>query len=97
MKITIEIPKEFEGHWKTDRFKESIERLKADIHFLAGNYEEELADMLIRAFTEATEPDSEKPNCVNCRHADRMPGVYPCSQCNVAYGKPPSKWEAKEE
>ena len=97
MKITIEIPKEFEGHWKTDRFNESIERLKADIHFLAGNYEEELADMLIRAFTEATERDGEKPDCGNCRHADRMPSVYPCSQCHVAHEKPPSKWEKKEE
>ena len=97
MKITIEIPKEFEGHWKTDRFNESIERLKADIHFLAGNYEEELADMLIRAFTEATERDGEKPDCINCRHADRMPSVYPCSQCHVAHEKPPSKWEKKEE
>lgn len=97
MKITIEIPKEFEGHWKTDRFKESIERLKADIHFLAGNYEEELADMLIRAFTEATEPDGEKPACCNCRHADRMPSVYPCSQCHVRYKEPPSRWKAKDE
>ena len=97
MKITIEIPKEFEGHWKTDRFKESIERLKADIHFLAGNYEEELADMLIRAFTEATERDGESPDCVNCSHADRMPSVYPCSECNVRYKEPPSRWEAKDE
>ena len=95
MKITIEIPKEFEGHWKTDRFKESIERLKADIHFVAGNYEEELADMLIRAFTEATESDGEKPDCFNCRYGDMMPSVYPCSQCVTGFSAP-SNWKPKE-
>ena len=35
-------------------------------------------------------------DCMTCRHADRMPGIYPCSECNVAYEKPPSKWEKKE-
>lgn len=30
MKVTIEIPKEFEKHFGEDRFKDSLERLKAD-------------------------------------------------------------------
>ena len=36
------------------------------------------------------------PDCGNCRHADRMPGVYPCSQCEQRYSGVPSKWEPKE-
>ena len=39
--------------------------------------------------------EKEKPDCANCRHADRMPGIYPCSECHVAYREPPSKWEPK--
>ena len=34
--------------------------------------------------------------CANCRHADRMPGVYPCNECEEKYSDAPSKWEAKE-
>ena len=36
-------------------------------------------------------------DCTTCRHADRMPNVYPCIECHVSYREPPSKWEAKEE
>ena len=34
-------------------------------------------------------------DCVNCRHADRMPGVYPCNECEERYTDAPSKWESK--
>ena len=34
-------------------------------------------------------------DCMTCRHADRMPGIYPCSECHVTSGLP-SKWEPKE-
>lgn len=40
--------------------------------------------------------DGEKPDCGNCRHADRMPGVYPCSQCEQRYSDLPTMWEPKE-
>lgn len=50
MEIVIEIPKEFERHYKNDRFSESLVRLKLDAHCLAGNYEKELCDMLFLAF-----------------------------------------------
>lgn len=53
MKVTIEIPKEFAFHWNKDRFKDSLERLREDINLLAGNYEKELVNMLIKAFKEA--------------------------------------------
>ena len=34
--------------------------------------------------------------CANCRHADRMPGVYPCNECEEKYSDAPSRWEPKE-
>lgn len=55
MKITIDIPKEFEKHFGEDRFKDSLERLKADAgtFCMAGKYEMELCEMLIKAFENA--------------------------------------------
>ena len=58
MRIEIEIPKEFEEHFKQDKFKDSFERIMADIkHSLengdclcAGRYEYETIEMLQRAF-----------------------------------------------
>ena len=57
MKIEIEIPKEFEEHFKQDKFKDSLERIMVDIwHLLenknclcAGNYEYETIEMLEKA------------------------------------------------
>ena len=48
-----------------------------------------------RMAVEALRCDGEKPDCVNCRHADRMPSVYPCSQCVTGFAAP-SNWEPKE-
>lgn len=53
--ITVTIPKEFEKHFSNDRFKDSLERLKADINCMAGLYEKELCDMLIETFANARE------------------------------------------
>ena len=58
MRIEIEIPKEFEKHFNNDKFKESFERIMADIkHSLengdclcAGRYEHETIEMLENAF-----------------------------------------------
>lgn len=52
MKVEIEIPKDFEGHFKQDRFEDTLHRLSADAHLIAGNYEQETAAMLIKAFRE---------------------------------------------
>ena len=57
MRIEIEIPKEFEKHFNQDKFKDSLERIMADIwHYLeignclcAGNYEYETIKMLAEA------------------------------------------------
>lgn len=58
MRIEIEIPKEFEEHFKQDKFADSLERILADIeHSLsnrdclcAGRYELETIEMLEKAF-----------------------------------------------
>ena len=51
MKIEIEIPKEFEEHFKQDKFKDSLERIMADLKnsLCAGNYEYETIEMLEKA------------------------------------------------
>lgn len=56
MKLVIDIPKDFEKHFSEDKFKDSLERIKADLNedfVFAGNYERELLDMLVVAFEEA--------------------------------------------
>lgn len=53
MKLLIDIPKEFEQHFQADRFEDSLHRLSADAHLLAGLYEQETALMLIEAFATA--------------------------------------------
>lgn len=53
MKIEIDIPKEFEEHFMLDKFEDSLHRLSADAHLIAGNYEQETAIMLIKAFKES--------------------------------------------
>lgn len=59
MQIILTIPKEFEEHYMKDRFKDSLSRLAFDIRSLddagqyeglAGNYEFETLEMLIKAF-----------------------------------------------
>ena len=57
MKVLIEIPKEFEEHFNNDRFKDSFERVHADIKyhkiFLSGSYEMELVQMLQKVMEKA--------------------------------------------
>ena len=55
MKITIEIPSEYYGEFEKDKFEETFQRMKADAHCLAGNYEKETISMLIEAFKNAKE------------------------------------------
>ena len=47
-----------------------------------------------RMAVDALRGDGEKPDCGNCRHADRMPSVFPCSQCVTGFAAP-SNWEPK--
>ena len=52
MRIEIDIPKEFEEHSNQDKFKDSFERIMADLKnsLCAGNYEYETIEMLEKAF-----------------------------------------------
>lgn len=55
MKITIEIPKEYEDEFINNKFKESLNRVYVDLDFykedsLCGVYERETIDMLMNAF-----------------------------------------------
>ena len=51
MRIEIDIPKEFEEHFKQNKFKDSFERIMADLQnsLCAGRYEYETIEMLEKA------------------------------------------------
>lgn len=55
MKITIDIPKEYEREFITDKFKDFFSRVIADINYdgMCGNYEKEIAEMFLKAFDKA--------------------------------------------
>lgn len=58
MKVVIEIPKDFEGDYIADKFKDFFSRVIADIDnggLLCGNYEEEIAEMFLKAFHDSEE------------------------------------------
>lgn len=56
MKITIEIPTEFENDYLVYRFKEFFERVMADMDsgILCGNYEKEIAEMFLKSFNDSS-------------------------------------------
>ena len=56
MKIVIEIPKEFEGEYLVDKFKDSLERIQCDVEkgVLCGLYEKEVIEMLIKSFEKSS-------------------------------------------
>ena len=58
MLIQLNIPNEFVQEYYSTRFKETLNRLSADAHLLAGNYEQETANMLIEAFDESIPTDT---------------------------------------
>lgn len=61
MRLEIEIPEAFEKHFNYDRFKDSLERIMADIEYhsdigvslMSGTYEYETIEMLENAFKSA--------------------------------------------
>ena len=60
MKILIDIPKEFEVDYNTDRFADFFQRCLADMSTCCGNYEQETAEMMIRAFEKSRLYDQYK-------------------------------------
>lgn len=55
MKITINIPREYERDFITDKFKDFFSRVITDINCneMCGNYEKEIAEMFLEAFDKA--------------------------------------------
>lgn len=63
MKITIEIPKEFEEHYNIDNFEDSLKRIESDLRHLnyrglSGLYELELIEMLRKAFNRSKQNEN---------------------------------------
>ena len=63
MKIEIEIPKEFEVDYNSDRFEDFFTRVSYDIEMemngyfngICGNFEKETAEMFVEAFKNSIE------------------------------------------
>lgn len=81
MKLTIDIPDEFVTHYEFDGFEDSLHRLSADAHLLAGNYEQETAKMLIKAFQNATPSKYAKWKMVPGYCTPGGDPVWCCSRC----------------
>ncbi len=52
MRVVIDIPKDFARDYCADKFKDFFSRVIADIdcNGMCGRYEEEIAEMFLRAF-----------------------------------------------
>lgn len=85
IKIEITIPDEFVDHYYTDRFEDSLHRLSADAHLIAGNYEQETAKMLAEALKEAR-PVYVKPLCDVCRNLEDGDTLYQSSDWDGGIG-----------
>ena len=72
--VVVKIPREFVQHWENDRFEDSLHRLSADAHLLAGNYEKELITALIDAFADA----EEVVRCKDCKWGKETCGNIEC-------------------
>lgn len=55
MKLTIDIPREYERDFIADKFKDFFSRVIADMDYsgLCGNYEKEIAEMFLEVFDKA--------------------------------------------
>lgn len=65
MKVVIDIPKDFEGDYIVDKFKDFFSRVIADIDCkgMCGRYEKEIAEMFLKAFD-----DSEEKISCDCQY-----------------------------
>lgn len=57
MRVVIDIPKDFARDYATDKFRDFFIRVIADIDYsgvcVCGRYEEETAEMLLKAFNDS--------------------------------------------
>lgn len=79
MKAVIDIPKDFTGDYIADKFKDFFSRVIADIDCrgACGRYEEEIAEMFLKAFD-----DSEEKISCNCQHNSNSRDDEPCCRCD---------------
>ena len=79
MKVVIDIPKDFEGDYIADKFKDFFSRVIADIDCkgMCGRYEKEIAEMFLKAFD-----DSEEKISCNCQHNSNSRDNEPCCRCD---------------
>ena len=110
MTISLEIPEQFEQHFNTDRFRDSLERIRVDIecagsyHTLSGLYEIELIKMLEGCLIKA-EPETQNEKlkcCQNCKHCNEIIsykalGGKEISKICSDGNYVCNKWEIKEE
>lgn len=68
MEVIINIPNDFTGDYIADKFKDFFSRVIADINCkgICGNYEKEIAEMLLKAFEDSKEKFS-------CNHSEALP------------------------
>lgn len=80
MKVVIDIPKDFEGDYIVDKFKDFFSRVIADIdcNGMCGRYEKEIAEMFLKAFDESIEAN----NTCNCNHNNNSRDNEPCCRCD---------------
>lgn len=76
MELLIKIPKEFEQHFKQDAFEDSLHRLSADAHLIAGIYEQETAKMLRDVFKSAV----PVPPHGRLGDLDELKTAFPCGE-----------------
>lgn len=79
MKVAIDIPKDFEGDYIVDKFKDFFSRVIADIDCkgMCGRYEKEIAEMFLKVFD-----DSEEKISCNCQHNSNSRENEPCCRCD---------------
>lgn len=79
MKVVIDIPKDFEGDYIADKFRDFFSRVIADIDCkgMCGRYEKEIAEMFLKAFD-----DSEEKISCNCQHNSNSRENEPCCRCD---------------
>lgn len=79
MKVVIDIPKDFEGDYIVDKFKDFFSRVIADIDCkgMCGRYEKEIAEMFLKAFDDG----EEKISC-DCQHNSNPRDNEPCCRCD---------------
>lgn len=79
MKVVIDVPKDFEGDYYADKFKDFFLRVITDIDCkgMCGRYEKEIAEMFLKAFD-----DSEEKTSCNCQHNSNSRDNEPCCRCD---------------